>query len=114
MWPAQDTLILTWRNEQLKLYDGVVVAEIPGNLLDDNFNGLIDENQAFTGAAYFDWQELGLGTPAGDEWVEVPLAVLQAYDYLIDERRDDGIDNDGDWDPEYDDLGSDGQPATGG
>lgn len=27
---------------------------------------------------------------------------------MIDERRDDGIDNDGDWDPEFDDLGSDG------
>ncbi|NQU68860.1 MAG: hypothetical protein HQ510_13030, partial [Candidatus Marinimicrobia bacterium] len=31
---------------------------------------------------------------------------------LIDEKRDDGIDNDGDWDPEYDDVGSDGISGT--
>ena len=110
--PAQDTLVLYWRNERLKLYDGATVAEIPGNLLDDNFNGLIDENPAFVGAAYFDYSELGFSAN-GDAWVEVPLSVLQAYDPLIDERRDDGIDNDGDWDPEYDDVGGDGQPATG-
>ena len=33
-------------------------------------------------------------------------------DPLIDERRDDGIDNDGDWNPEFDDLGTDGIPNT--
>jgi len=32
---------------------------------------------------------------------------------LIDERRDDLIDNDGDWDPQFDDVGIDGKPATG-
>jgi len=34
-------------------------------------------------------------------------------DPLIDERRDDGIDNDGDWNPDFDDLGADGIPNTG-
>ncbi len=32
---------------------------------------------------------------------------------LIDERRDDGIDNDNDWDSDFDDVGADGQPDTG-
>jgi len=33
-------------------------------------------------------------------------------DGMIDERRDDGIDNDGDWRPERDDVGADGLPDT--
>lgn len=33
-------------------------------------------------------------------------------DYLIDERRDDGIDNDGDWNSEFDDVGADGIQGT--
>ena len=32
---------------------------------------------------------------------------------MIDESRDDGIDNDGDWDSEYDDVGQDGIANTG-
>lgn len=35
-----------------------------------------------------------------------------ADDPLIDERRDDGIDNDGDWNAEFDDVGTDGKPNT--
>ncbi|MCK7516453.1 MAG: hypothetical protein MZV64_01360 [Ignavibacteriales bacterium] len=31
----------------------------------------------------------------------------------MDERRDDLIDNDGDWNPEFDDVGADGKPGTG-
>ena len=31
---------------------------------------------------------------------------------MIDERREDGIDNDGDWNPEFDDVGADGLIAT--
>src|SRR5690606_40108055 len=34
-------------------------------------------------------------------------------DKMIDEGRDDGIDNDGDWNPEFDDVGADGKAGTG-
>jgi hypothetical protein len=34
-------------------------------------------------------------------------------DALLDERRDDGIDNDNDWDVEFDDVGLDGEAGTG-
>lgn len=37
---------------------------------------------------------------------------LGANDLLIDEGRNDGIDNDGDWDAEIDDIGADGKPGT--
>ena len=32
---------------------------------------------------------------------------------MIDESRSNGIDDDGDWDPEKDDVGVDGVPNTG-
>jgi hypothetical protein len=35
------------------------------------------------------------------------------HDALLDEKRDDGIDNDKDWDPEFDDVGLDGAAGTG-
>ncbi len=41
------------------------------------------------------------------------ISGLGLNDPLIDERRDDGIDNDGDWNREFDDLGADGIPNTG-
>ena len=31
---------------------------------------------------------------------------------MIDESRNDGIDNDGDWNQEFDDVGADGKPGT--
>jgi hypothetical protein len=40
------------------------------------------------------------------------LTGLGESDPLIDEKRNDGIDNDGDWDPEYDDVGADGKYGT--
>ncbi len=111
-----DTLVLTWRNLEILVYDGAEVFEDPTNLVDDNFNGLIDESWAYENAAYFDWRELNLDLGLLDSLegiVQVPWELLSEYDPLIDERRDDGVDNDGDWDPEYDDVGSDGQPVTG-
>jgi hypothetical protein len=110
-----DTLRFYWRDLEIPIYAGKTVLEIPGNLVDDNFNGLIDENWAFEGAAFFNWEDLALDLSPleAGEMVLVPEAMLQVIDPLIDERRDDGIDNDGDWDPEYDDVGSDGQPVTG-
>lgn len=37
----------------------------------------------------------------------------EGIDEMIDESRNDGIDNDGDWDPLSDDVGLDGAPGTG-
>ncbi|MFA7329640.1 MAG: hypothetical protein WC326_01070 [Candidatus Delongbacteria bacterium] len=112
---AADTLVLTWRNLEIPIYAGKVVREDPSNLVDDNFNGVIDESDAYLDAVYVDWTLLGLSEPAAGstEMVEVPLALLQEYDLLVDERRDDGLDNDGDWNAEFDDVGGDGQPVTG-
>lgn len=69
--------------------------------IDNDLDGLVDENQAthyetrvrrgLTGLSYKNFV-----TGAG------------VNDLLIDERRDNDIDEDGDWDPGFDDLGEDG------
>jgi hypothetical protein len=85
------------------------LEEIQNNLIDDNLNGLIDENNGsvygegdaaivrrlYDGAKYIDYF-----TGAGQD------------NKLIDERRDDGIDNDGDWKVLFDDVGLDGVADT--
>ncbi|GIK21868.1 MAG: hypothetical protein OZ915_09315 [Ignavibacteriales bacterium] len=69
--------------------------------IDNDLDGLIDENQAIhytarilkglTGLKYKNYR-----TGAG------------VNDLMIDERRDNDIDEDGDWDPQFDDVGIDG------
>ncbi|MDT3694936.1 MAG: hypothetical protein ROY99_01005 [Ignavibacterium sp.] len=69
--------------------------------IDNDLDGLIDENQAIhytarilkglSGLKYKNYR-----TGAG------------VNDLMIDERRDNDIDEDGDWDPQFDDIGIDG------
>lgn len=104
-----DTLVTTWRNTEITVFAGKSVLENPGNLIDDNFNGLIDESPAYLDAAYVDWTQIVSASHLG----LVDPELVQFWDLLIDERRDDGLDNDGDWNAEFDDVGGDGQPVTG-
>lgn len=95
---------------------GVPIREIPQNLIDDNLNGLIDESD---GAELVDTGEIFY------LFIRHPLFNTQDYvakdwisgeglgNLLIDERRDDGIDNDSDWNAASDDVGLDGSPGTG-
>ncbi|NOX89028.1 MAG: hypothetical protein GXO77_08380 [Calditrichaeota bacterium] len=76
----------------------MLIGEIPGNGIDDNGNGLIDESEFQIGFKYAD----GIDNN-GDGRV----------DEMIDERRNDLIDNDLDWNPELDDVGEDGLAGTG-
>lgn len=71
------------------------LTEIPDNGIDDNKNGLIDEPNPHIGLKYKNWR-----TGEGLD------------NLLIDESRDDGIDNDGDWNVATDDYGLDGKPGT--
>ncbi|MBN1999455.1 hypothetical protein JW935_17990 [candidate division KSB1 bacterium] len=103
---------ITYLNKVYTFLPNVPLEEIPNNLIDDNLNGIIDETNGseltdengvflrsvwlFTGKKYVDYfTGNGLDNP------------------LIDERRDDGIDNDGDWNVENDDTGLDGVAFTG-
>jgi len=104
-----DTLRISAKDKVLKFWPGMVLQEIPHNLDDDNLNGLIDENNGATfdaegqtvttylyiGAMYVDYFDgSGMDNP------------------MIDEYRDDAIDNDKDWDLLTDDVGLDGVAGT--
>jgi len=107
---GSDTLVVKYQDLRFKFWQGKVMQEDPFNLVDDNLNGLIDESKGST-----------LRSSTGEEIHRYLYPGLKAVDYLtdagldnplIDERRDDGIDNDGDWNPLYDDTGADGAPFT--
>lgn len=106
-----DSVVIQRKNYRRVVYAGSTVEEVAFNGLDDNLDGLIDENNGseveiapsvfqksyvYDGLKYKDWlNNSGLDNP------------------LIDEKRDDGIDNDGDWSPLTDDVGMDGLENTG-
>ncbi|MBN1424349.1 hypothetical protein JXA88_07325 [Candidatus Fermentibacteria bacterium] len=103
--PAEG-ITFTYRGTEFHVMPNVEIREIERNNIDDNLDGLIDENNGFevAGITYY----LNEGYKAKNWITGAGLDNL-----LIDERRDDGIDNDGDWDPLTDDVGLDGVPGTG-
>ena len=80
------------------IVSSMIVGEIPGNGLDDNNNGIIDETQLNIGMKYAD----GIDNNNDGK-----------IDELIDEARSDGIDNNNNWDASTDDVGIDGLAGTG-
>jgi hypothetical protein len=86
---------------------GDTLREIERNMIDDNLNGLIDENNGIT-----------FGEPPVTTYQYIGAKYINYFtgegmdNLLIDERQDDGIDNDQDWDPVSDDLGADGAAGT--
>ncbi len=98
------------RIDTLTVIAGQEVIEVPNNLLDDNLNGLIDENN---------------GSTLQSGGVDVTRYIYDGLKYIdyvnkdgsnnpmIEEFRDDGIDNDGNWDVTQDDVGLDGLAGTG-
>lgn len=80
----------------------MLVGEIAGNATDDNGNGLRGEGLEDLGKKYAD----GIDNDGNG-------LVDEGIDEMIDESREDGIDNDGDWNPLTDDVGLDGLASTG-
>lgn len=107
--PAEGVTI-TYLEKEYKFVPGGTYTEITNNLIDDNLNGIIDENNGTTFGE-------------GDNAITNYLYVGQKYvnhitgngidNLLIDEKRDDGIDNDGDWNAAFDDVGMDGVANSG-
>ncbi|MFH1213557.1 MAG: hypothetical protein V1681_05680, partial [Candidatus Neomarinimicrobiota bacterium] len=85
------------------VYDGI----------DNDLDGLIDENYLLH---YRQRRVDQNGVVLFDTLNPVPYKNYRTgqgiYDPLIDERRDDKIDNDGDWNVEFDDVGMDGKAGT--
>lgn len=85
--------------------------------IDNDFDGLIDENYFVHYRQYKIDQN---GKVLFDKIVPAAYTNYKGYvglngdtpDPMIDEGRDDGVDNDGDWDPLNDDVGADGIAET--
>lgn len=85
--------------------------------IDNNLNGIIDESYLVH------YRVLKIDRTGQSPLVLIDLLAPLMYkdwannigvaDLMIDESRSDGIDNDCDWDFEFDDVGADGQPGTG-
>lgn len=108
---SQDTTELFSQGRVVQIIAGeTVFKENVENLLDDNLNGIIDEDtlnhysnrinrlpplESLLPLQYWDYR-----------------SGLQVTDLMLDETRADGLDNDGDWDPTTDDVGLDGVAGT--
>jgi hypothetical protein len=105
----QDTLDLYFGKNPLpfKFWAGKTMLEIGDNLFDDNLDGLIDENRGqMDQDSVFHYLYIG-ADGVGYKYKDY-LTGNGLNNLMIDERRDDGIDNDGDWNPLFDDKGQDG------
>lgn len=126
--PDVDSIIIPTRGNSTWVYPRLGTKVIEGNLVsrndtsyinpnaydgvDNNYNGLIDENQYLHYEAV---KQTRTNPPV--VLLKVPH-VVHYVNYgtgngsnplsMIDERRDDGIDNNGDWNFVNDDVGSDG------
>ncbi len=112
--PAEGISFVVRGKKYLKV-PNAPLEEIPRNGIDDNLNGLIDESD---GALAPDsvYYYLYIRDPVynnQDYLAKDYISGAGLSNLMIDERRDDGIDNDGDWDANYDDTGLDGKPGTG-
>jgi len=99
-----DTLEIVYRDTVFQYFSGMTLYEDTLDLIDNNLNGLIDERFSFIDP------ETGEGMRYIDYFDRLHGGHV---DPLIDERRDDGIDNDGDWNSQTDDVGADGMAYSG-
>ena len=93
------------------LDEGDSLYEYVGNLIDDDLDGIIDEDY------WVHYRERlfpahGLQPKPAAKYINY-VTGDGLNDQLIDESREDGVDNDGDWDVFTDDIGSDGVAGTG-
>lgn len=81
---------------------GVAIPDVTANdAIDNDLDGVVDENEA---THYYARSIKGLEGLAYINYVSGE----GMNDLLIDERRDNDVDEDGDWNPEFDDVGADG------
>ncbi|MBU1872444.1 hypothetical protein KJ688_01760 [bacterium] len=124
-YPGGDTTVVS-QGISYNLSDGLSLSENPDNLIDDDLDGLIDENiglhldrltiDGVIPVRFINYKAFNVGDivkrgllVAGDT-VTYRQATIAP---MIDEVRYDGVDNDGDWDILSDDNGLDGQAYSG-
>ncbi|NQT27235.1 hypothetical protein HQ585_17910, partial [candidate division KSB1 bacterium] len=100
----EEGITVNYLGSETLFLPNVPLPEQKNNLIDDNLNGIIDENNG---------EVFGEGESAIERYLYLGLNYINyktndgVDNILIDERRDDGIDNDGDWDVLNDDVGLD-------
>jgi hypothetical protein len=117
-----DSIVIKYRGETI-VYKPVsasgtmeyILTETAHNGMDDNLNGLIDENDGYKNeqdgsSVYLYLRSSG---NAADYLAKNYITGDGLTNLMIDERRDDGIDNNGNWDSKYDDVGLDGKAGSG-
>lgn len=131
--PAADSVLLTTRGLSrwvfpavTRLAEGNVLRDVMGNTfvnpnaydgIDNDFDGLIDEN------SFVHYRQVKRTNTVPPKTLIDVLRPVRYVNYvtnagtdprsLIDERRNDGVDNDGDWLLAFDDVGRDGIQGTG-
>ncbi len=128
-YPQGGGKVMSLGKEYILPPEGITVSEdTVSNSFDENFNGLIDERASIhlnhineiTGVSrpvrYINYLSFAVGDTIKRGFV-VP-GKDAAWNYqnvapMIDESRDDGFDNDNDWDSFLDDVGLDGVRGTG-
>jgi len=128
--PNRDSVVVKTRGKTLTIYPGKTTL-VEGNIvydskgkelsnenafdgIDNDLDGLIDENYFL----HYNQRRIEQDGTVLFDTINPRAYIDYINDYgilntLIDEKRDDGIDNDGDWNIEYDDLGADGIAETG-
>lgn len=107
---GSDTLYIPYQDLVFKFWPGKSMEELPHNLVDDNLNGVIDESNG---------AEVGEGPDAVRTYLYLGLKHINYFtgagqdNIMLDEKRDDFIDNDGDWNVLTDDVGLDGVAFSG-
>lgn len=122
--------VLAEATVQIRSQSGIFQTVVAKDLIDDDLDGLIDEDPQL----HFERRAQSFGNPPtvitlpalryknfvgfaravrGRQPVRQDSLTYGLLNPMIDEARDDGIDNDGDWNPATDDVGADGIPGTG-
>lgn len=121
--PASGSITITSQGITRTISVGDTLREITGDLIDNNLNGVVDEDYRL----HFRRTRLEADIVTGRSRI-VLLPPLRFINYInlarsgenlndptrfpmIDERRDDGLDNNGNW-TLLDDVGADGRPST--
>jgi len=114
-----DSLTIRYRGQKIVIKPtsggDYILKETDHNGFDDNLNGIIDESDGYTniqdGSSVYLYIRSN-GNP--QDYLSKNYMTGDGLDNLmIDERRDDGIDNNGNWDQTYDDVGLDGSSGSG-
>ncbi|MCK5521489.1 MAG: hypothetical protein KAI81_10275, partial [Candidatus Marinimicrobia bacterium] len=113
---AMNDTLFAEGNETLKADGNKTINSNAYDGIDNDFDGLIDENYYLhyrQKRSYFEGEkEIVLFDILNPTYCVDYINGTGMFNPMIDELRDDMIDNDGDWNPEFDDVGTDGIANT--